>query len=79
MRYVLARKMIYKYNKTKQSKGETEMKIFERFEKIMMAAAFAEEGDFDGAKQLMKENEKRNDLRSTQQKRQDKRQELRAE
>jgi hypothetical protein len=55
------------------------MKLFERFEKIMMAAAFAEEGDFDGAKQLMKENEKRNDLRSTQQKRQDKRQELRAE
>ena len=71
MRYVLARKMIYKYNKTKQSKGETEMKIFERFEKIMMAAAFAEEGDFDGAI--------RNDLRFTQQKQQDKRQELRAE
>jgi hypothetical protein len=63
--------MIYKYNKTKQSKGETEMKIFERFEKIMMAAAFAEEGDFDGAI--------RNDLRFTQQKQQDKRQELRAE
>ncbi len=55
------------------------MKLFERFETIMMAAAFGEAGEFDTAKQIMKENETRKDLRSTQRKQQDKRQELRAE
>ncbi len=55
------------------------MRLFERFERIMMAAAFAEEGELDTAKQMMKENETRKDLRSTQRKEHDKRQELRAE
>ncbi len=45
----------------------------------MMAAAFAEEGEFDTAQQIMKEDEARKDLRPTQRKQQDKRQEIRAE
>lgn len=57
------------------------MRLFERFETVMMAAAFAEEGEFDTARQIMKENELRKTSRPSQSKRQrpDNRTELRAE
>ena len=56
-------------------------RLFERFETVMMAAAFAEEGEFDTARQLMKENELRKSTRPTLNKSQrpDKRNELRAD
>ncbi|MBF0506787.1 MAG: hypothetical protein HQL09_08115 [Nitrospirae bacterium] len=55
--------------------------LFERFETIMMAAAFAEEGEFDSARQIMKESELRKTTRPSAGKRQrpDNRNELRAE
>ncbi len=34
-------------------------KLFEKFEATMMAAAFAEEGEFDTARQIMKEDRPR--------------------
>jgi hypothetical protein len=34
-------------------------KLFRRFETMMAAAAFAEEGEFDTARQIMKEDEPR--------------------
>ncbi len=52
--------------------------LLKRFETIMMAAAFAEEGEFETAKQIMKE-ESRKEIRSTQTKRPTERKVLRAE
>jgi hypothetical protein len=41
-------------------KEEDKMKgLFKRFETLMMAVSFAEEGEFETARQLMKEDEKR--------------------
>jgi len=62
--------------------GESEMKnIFKKFEDMMAAAAFAEEGEFDTARQIMKESESRKTKRPVQDKRRksDKRKELRAD
>jgi hypothetical protein len=55
--------------------------IFERFETLMTAAAFAEEGEFDAAREIMKESELRKAVRPSKRKRQrpDSRKELRAE
>lgn len=56
-------------------------RLIERFQTLMMAAAFAEEGEFDTARQIMKENELRKKTRPSAGKRQkpDNRKELRAE
>ncbi len=56
-------------------------RFIERFQTMMMAAAFAEEGEFNSAREIMKENEQRKTTRPTVGKRQrpDKRNELRAE
>ena len=69
--------ILNKYIKFK--KGETKMKtLLKRFETIMMAAAFAEEGEFETAKQIMRE-ESRKEIRPTQTKRPTERKVLRAE
>lgn|GEM_PF-963448 len=56
-------------------------RFIERFQTMMMAAAFAEEGEVNSARQIMKESEQRKTTRPTVCKRQrpDKRNELRAE
>jgi len=56
-------------------------RFIERFQTMMMAAAFAEEGEFNSAREIMKENEQKKTKRPTVSKRQrsDKRNELRAE
>ena len=56
-------------------------RLIEKFQTMMMAAAFAEEGEFDTARQIMKESELRKTTRPSAGKRQrpDKRKELRAE
>ena len=56
-------------------------RLFKKFETLMMAAAFAEEGEFETARQIMKENELRETTRPSLGKRQkrDKRKELRAD
>ena len=55
--------------------------IFKKFEAMMMAAAFAEEGEFDTARQIMRESEQRKTTRPTLNKSQrpDNRNELRAD
>ena len=54
-------------------------RLMERFETMMMAAAFAEEGEFDSARQIMKESELRKTTRPGKRQRPDNRNELRAE
>jgi len=56
-------------------------RLIERFQTMMMAATFAEEGEFETARQIMNENELRKTKRPSADKRQrpDKRKELRAE
>ncbi|MGO9014179.1 MAG: hypothetical protein ACLQF0_04285 [Dissulfurispiraceae bacterium] len=56
-------------------------RLIERFQTMMMAATFAEEGEFETARQIMNENEPRKTKRPSTDKRQrpDKRKELRAE
>ena len=56
-------------------------RFIERCQTMMMAAAFAEEGEFNSAREIMKENEQKKTKRPTVSKRQrsDKRNELRAE
>ncbi len=56
-------------------------RFIERFQTMMMAAAFAEEGEFNSAREIMQENEQKKTKRPTVSKRQrpDKRNELRAE
>jgi len=46
--------------KRKRGKEEQIMKsIFEKFETVMVAASFAEEGEFEMARQIMKEDQPR--------------------
>ncbi len=66
----------------KFTKRRTTMRRFiERFQTMMMAAAFAEEGQVNSAREIMKENKLRKTNRTSIGKRQrpDKRNELRAE
>ncbi|MBF0506803.1 MAG: hypothetical protein HQL09_08200 [Nitrospirae bacterium] len=56
-------------------------RLFKKFEALMMAASFAEEGEFETARQIMKESELKDTKRLSTGKRQkpDKRKELRAD
>lgn len=53
--------------------------IMKKFERAMMAAAFAEAGEFDIARELLHEEKPRKTDRPTARKKADKRKELRAD
>ncbi len=53
--------------------------LFKKFETLMVAAAFAEEGEHETARQIMKEDEPRKTDRPTQYQRPSARKELRAD
>lgn len=54
-------------------------KLLRRFETAMMAVAFAEAGEFDAARQIMKEEKPRKSDRSSVSRRRAPRKELRAD
>jgi hypothetical protein len=57
---------IYKFRRKEEAKMK---KFFKKFETLMMAVTFAEEGEFETARQLMKEEELRKTDRPTIQQR----------
>lgn len=54
-------------------------KLIEKFETLMAAAAFAEEGEHETARQIIREEQPRNTARPSEHKRPSARQQLRAE
>lgn len=57
---------IYKFRRKEEVKMK---KLFKKFETLMMAVTFAEAGEFETARQLMKEEERRKTDRPTIQQR----------
>jgi hypothetical protein len=70
---------IYEIYKFQMKGGRKMKKLLKKFETAMMAAAFAEEGEFETARQLMREDEVRKTDRPTLQKRPTERKVIRAD